>query len=57
MQYFLYLFLETDGQLTLSKLGEWEAENPYEYEAYLSAVNRRLEMMEQNRKKAQQKRR
>lgn len=38
MQFYLGLWLSSG--MTLSKLGEWERENPLEYEAYMTAYVR-----------------
>lgn len=38
-----YLALWVDTGVTLSNLGVWERDNPYEYEAYMQAYVQQME--------------
>lgn len=51
MQFYLRIWEDTDGNLTLGKLGEWEQENIFEYEAYMGAYMRKLDVEIKQRKK------
>ena len=55
MQFYLKLFLDTDGNMTLSKLGAWEEENMFEYESYIGAYVHRLELEAAARRKQRQR--
>jgi len=55
MQFYLKLYLDTDGTVTLSKLGEWEEENPFEYESYMGAYVHRLNLEAEARRKQNRK--
>ena len=57
MQFYLKLYLDTGGNVTLSKLGEWEESDPFAYEAYLGAYVHRLELEAEARRKQNRERR
>lgn len=57
MQFYLKLFLDTDGNMTLTKLGLWEEENQFEYESYIGAYVHRLELEAEARRKQNRARR
>jgi len=55
MQFYLALWLDTDGKYTLEKLGEWEQENPFEYETYMASYVKMQKARIAAQKKAKQK--
>ena len=59
MQFYLNLWLDSGGKVTLSYLGDWEKESVFEVESYLNAYVRKLRTQIETQRKIshQQKRR